>query len=241
MYRMKEIIIPSLGMHIVKKGYSCRIGRKALRGENVMRTSERQKLINRKRSEENRIYLILNNFKSRCQSCKKEIVYGDRWITLTYPLQLRPLTLDEAHKNFTRMLKKIKRKYPNSKYMGKTENTDKGNLHHHLLISRDVPHDYIVELWREFNNRIDDVEIYSLVDMKLANYFVKNEGSHKVTECKYTQSKNLVKPIIKVKILKAKTWRSEPKAKEGFDIIDVQNYFDSLGFEAQKYIMVKRC
>ena len=182
--------------------------------------------------------MILNNFKEKSFDSKGKVCHGDRWITLTYAR--KPASFEEAHKNLTIFLKKIKRNYKACKYIAKTEETDKGFLHHHLIISRDVPHDVIAELW-PFSNHADDKEIYNLDDLKLSFYFIKNDGSHKCARSKFTHSRNLVKPVIRIRTVLASSWRREPVAKRGYDIYDVQNYFDYFGFEAQEYILKRRC
>lgn len=239
-YRQKITYVASRDMYIVQKGFSARYGKKSFRSINMNETSESQKLINRRLADEKIIYLILENFRERKVDGNK-VEQGDRFITLTYKKELRPTTLDEAHEILAKVMKAIKRKYKACKYISKTEMPEGGAVHHHLLITRDVPHDYIAKLWSKYCNRIDDKEIYSLEDFKLANYFVKNEASHKCKEFKYRKSANLTKPKVTVKIIKAHTWKAEPVAKRGYAVVDVQNYFDLFGFEAQRYTMVRRC
>ena len=223
-------------MYIIKNGCAARAGRKVLRGINRGKTCERQKQINENLAAEKRAYLILNNFVAR-HDTGKELVRGDRWITLTYKPGRKPDSLDCAHKNLTTMLRKIKRKYKACKYIAKTEDPGNGNFHHHLIMSRDVPHDFIAGLWFDFSSHIDDEEIYSLADFKLIYYFLKSDGSHKCIAAKYSASRNLDKPIVKVTIMRSGHWRREPVPKRGYEIFDTQNYFDVFGFEAQKYFM----
>ena len=103
-----------------------------------------------------------------------------------------------------------------------------------------MPHDVLADLW-SFSNHIDDKEIYSLEDLKLCFYFIKNDGSHKCVRSKFTSSRNLEKPLIRVKTVLASSWKREPVPKRGYDIHDVQIYFDYFGFEAQEYILKRRC
>ena len=76
MYRQKIIYIPRLDMYIIKKGFSTRIGKKALRGLNSSKTSEQQKRINEELAAERRAHQILNNFDARHDN-GREIVPGD--------------------------------------------------------------------------------------------------------------------------------------------------------------------
>ncbi|MBR0365566.1 MAG: hypothetical protein IJH94_02035 [Clostridia bacterium] len=223
-------------MYIIKKGFSTRIGKKALRGLNISKTSEQQKRINEELAAERRAHQILNNFDARHDN-GREIVPGDWWITLTYRRECKPESLDEAHTNLTKLLKKLRRKNKEFKYIAKTEDPGNGNYHHHMIISRDISLDDIHRLWSEFSNHIEAREIYNLSDMSLLDYFLKGAGTHKCKAAKYAASRNLEKPVVIVKIIRAGHWRREPRPKRGYEVKDVQNYFDCFGFEAQKYIM----
>ncbi|MGN0162843.1 MAG: hypothetical protein ACI4EA_04570 [Candidatus Ornithomonoglobus sp.] len=242
MYRQKRTELRDGDIIMVEKGYAPRIGKKGGRGQIISVTSEKQKEINANRASRNRINLIINNFNWRYELGK--VTYrGDHWITLTYKKDMRPADIDSAHKIFTKLLQFIKRKHPEVKYMGKTELPPSGNVHHHLIISRheinghDVILDLIKNKWFKYSANVKCEEIYSLLDEQLANYFIKCEHSHKCDKCKYTQSLNLKKPVVKVKILKPKTFRKEPKAIKGYEIVSVNNYQDYFGFDAQRYVM----
>lgn len=222
---------------IRKKYFSLRYGKKNIpRNANIQESSEQQKRINKKRSDEKRELLMLNNFN-----------VGDWWITLTYSKEKRPEDIDEAHNIFRKLLQRIKRRLKRRgiefKYMGKTEMPKSGAVHHHLVINGDIEISEIFDMW-EYGSLRDVKRIYKLDDFKLADYFVKGENSrHKEADCRYTQSRNLVKPVEKVRIIKSGHWRMEPRPIKGYDILagSVQNYNDDVGFEMQRYVMVKRC
>lgn len=243
-YRKKRIMLRGGDIVIIEKGFAPRIGKKGGRGEITGKTSERQKLINAQRAEKNRKYLILNNFNWREES-GKTVRRGDHWITLTYRNETRPADINDAHMIFVKLLRYIKRKFPDVKYIGKTERPPSGNVHHHLIISRheadghDVILDIIKDRWFKYSTNVKAAEIYSLLDEQLANYFIKGEHSHKCDECKYTQSRNLKKPDVKIEILSQKTFRKKPKAVKGYRIVDLKNYQDFFGFDAQIYVMRK--
>ncbi len=222
---------------IRKKYFSLRYGKKNIpRSPNTQKSSEQQKRINKKRSDENRELIMINNFP-----------VGSWWITLTYIKEKRPKDINEAHNIFRKFLQRIKRwlkkKGIEFKYMGKTEMPKSGAVHHHLVINGNVEVSEIFDMW-EYGNLKDVKRIYKMNDFKLADYFVKGEGSrHKESDCRYTQSRNLVKPVEKVRIIKSGHWRREPRPVKGYDILEgsVRNYNDDAGFEMQRYVMVKRC
>lgn len=231
MYFKREIMIQALGMIINEKYVSPRYGKYVQRSQNFLETSEAQAKINQRLKDNDKIYKILGNFNARTNKAA-----GDWFITLTYTPGRKPKDLAEAHGNLRKFVRRIKRKFKNCKFMAKTENTATNNLHHHLFISAEVPVEYMYECWKQFNSRIDIRNIYCLDDFKLANYFVKNEKTHSITECKYIMSRNLDKPVVKVKKIKSKRWTKEPKARKGYEVIAVENFFDYFGFEKQMYI-----
>lgn len=212
---------------IVEKKFSGRFGKKCLRSRNTTETCERQKAINRRRADERRILLGMNNFKP-----------GDWWITLTYSRGSRPSSLDEAHKNFTKFLAKLKRKYGDVlKYMGKTEVPSSGAVHHHLILCSDVDLKDVFSIWK-FGNIKNVKQIYSVLDMELMNYFVKHDVESCV-ECKFTSSRNLKKPDVKVEKIRSRSVLKKPRPKKGYSVTDVQEFEDELGFAVQRYVMMK--
>lgn len=212
---------------ITEKKFSGRYGKKCIRSRNTGETIERQKAINRRRADERRILLGMNNFS-----------LGDWWITLTYSRDNRPSAFDEAHKNFTKFLAKLKRKYgADLKYMGKTELPSSGAVHHHLILCGNVDLKDVFSMWK-FGNIKNVKQIYSVLDMELMNYFVKHDVESCV-ECKFTASRNLKKPDVKVEKIRSRSVLKKPRPKKGYVVTDIQEYDDELGFAVQRYVMVK--
>lgn len=235
----------------VEKYFSLRYGIKRYAGARLNSTSDKQKEINKKRAAQKREDLIYNNFGE-----------GDWWITLTYPRELRP-RFEEAHIVFTKFLAKVKRKYKMFKYIGCTDDNIKGNnAHHHGVFSWGGATDKkgqqlngfdLLEMWRKhigINRGGGKVErIYNTENGDLARYFNKETpktydadgNATSVVEKKFTGSRNLDKPVVIKRVIKNNTWRKVPAAKKGYEVKDVYNGFDFVGFEKQTYILRKRC
>lgn len=92
-------------------------------------------------------------------------------------------------------------------------------------------------------------EIYNMDNGELIKYFNKripihNDSNGNVIDylpVKFSHSRNLVKPIVIKKIITNKSWRRIPKPRKGYDITDLFNGSDFIGFEKQTYILRKRC
>ena len=228
---------------LVRKYKSPRYGkRNNTRSSNLNETNEVQKKINERNRQEQIVAEILENFNK-----------GDWWVTLTFSREERPSSTDDACKIFGRFIQKIKRKLKSKrmifrmgkeidpKVIGVVEMPPSGAVHIHFLISGDVPADLIFDNWTY--GKVKAIQrIYDLNNLKLANYLVKGEGAtHKVTEHKFYKTRNLKKPKVEREIIKAEKWLKNPKPIRGYRVVEdsVINYTDDIGFDAQKYILIK--
>lgn len=175
------------------------------RSENREKTREGQKQINRKMSAYKKIWDVCNNFDK-----------GDYWLTLTYRQGERPEDIQTAHKNLKKLMRNVnyflkKRGFENV-YMGKSERGRKGGLHHHLMIKA-YPGliEYIMKKWECGKIYIDTA--YSENLQQLGEYFAKEDAA--AVETLFTASRNLKKPKIVRKKIKAKTFRQDPPMKKG--------------------------
>ena len=113
-----------------KKYHSGRYGAPGIRrGKKENPTPEAVKKVNQKNREENVQRIILANFDER-----------DCHITLTYTMENRPESMEEAKKDRAKLLDRMRREYrklgQELKYIGGTEKGKKGAYHHHILINR---------------------------------------------------------------------------------------------------------
>lgn len=170
-----------------------------------------QSNLNDKNSKKHLIRLINTNFTKQ-----------DIWMTLTYKDGKLPADLDQAKKDMTNYIRRLKRyakkhDLPELKYVYVTEYRDadskkKKRVHHHMIINfsdRDIAE----ELWngggRTQTRRLqpDDFGFEGL-----ARYISKDKGE--ATIKRYTPSRNLQQPKITVADKKITRRRAEKIAKE---------------------------
>lgn len=196
-------------------------------------TTESRKRMNDKKRAEKIQLLILANFDMGFH------------IILDYPKDQRPETYEEADKNFTKFLHKMSRKYKRQgkkfKYLGTTERGKRrAALHHHMIVES-LP-GIVEDIAAEWGDHIKIFKMYQDGGYKdLAEYFVKAETKEELTQGKsrFHRSRNLISPTERLE-RKAGTFHPEPKAPEGFRIIQesIKNgYNERIGVRYQHYLM----
>ena len=225
----------------VVKSYSKRIGEGKPRGKKEKATAEEMEKVNQKNAEARLRRLINANFG-----------YGDFHLVLTYKKDKRP-SPKEAKERLAKFLRILRREYKkigeDLKYINVTEYENKA-IHHHLIING-VDNANINKLIRDcwewgspHFTPLDDTGQHK----ELAAYFIKetsktyknDDGGAKQ---RYSCSRNLIKPVTKVSIIKkADKWIEEPKPKKGY-YIDKDTVYNGInlwnGRPIQYYTMVK--
>lgn len=228
---------------------------KRFRRENYKATSKQQEAINQRQAAERDLRYGIENFRK-----------GDKFIRLSHQKNNYPLSFEEADKILTSFLKKLKRKYPELRYMANTELGSRGGLHHHLLIPEDFDMNIIIDMWiKHCGGGFHIKDVYSGDMVQLASYFTKgsideqisggNESLYadlqrehsKIKKMKIHKSRNLKKPPEPIKKpCRADSWREEPKTQViGDYIYDVKPGSVCVGFTAdgypyQRYILIRR-
>lgn len=202
------------------------------RGESVPRstnqnfTPKQLEEMNYQKSIKNLSRLINTNFKT-----------GDYFITLTHR---RACSEDEALHERTLFLRRLRNFTKKSgfilKYIGVTEGiTDNKRMHHHFIINNfnnlpvnnvDIV-DTVMNLWkagRVMFSKLDNFADYT----GLARYVTK-EG-HIKNKKRWIQSKNLAKPVEKIKVLKRKTILKPPA---GYKVLFQQMFISDISGEMQ--------
>lgn len=203
-------------------------------------TTERQQRYNDKLRVRKLYHLLRMNF------CG-----GDTNVSLHYKRGMCPPDERTAKKDIAETLRRIKRKYPDSKYIYSTHTTDRGSIHHHLILTKDVPFYLIAETWRavtggsisngsflyEDKNTYKKLAAYLL---GLSQNMLGDEKNH--TRAKYTRgytgSRNLMKPSKEYREVQAKTWRKQPPVPNGYRIAELINGKDLFDMPFQHYILV---
>ncbi len=219
----------------VFKYFSTRYGNSgARRGIRDKPTPEQQMKVNRDHAERKLRWLINENFKA-----------NDIHLVVTYKRENRP-DIETALKQRRNMLRRFERVYENAgiefKYIAVTEYKNTA-IHHHLIINR-IDVSLLQDKWTFGKLRptyLDDTGDYS----ELAAYLIKETDKTFRNEevpisKRWSCSKNLKKPKITKKIIKANTWNKIPKAIKGY-YIDTDSIYNGThkftGHPYQSYTM----
>lgn len=171
---------------------------------------------------------------------------NDYFVCLTYKKDERPPNIEEAKDDFTKFSRSIRRKYKDLgyelKWMRNVEVGSRGAIHIHLVINRIPDADVLIK--KEWDH--GGVHIQLLYEQgnfkKLAEYITKTEKNSKgLKETNYSTSRNLPVPEPKKKVMKGKTFHSEPK-KKGY-VLDKESYYEGInpvtGYAFRYYTLIK--
>lgn len=150
---------------------------------------------------------------------------GDLFVTLTHGDRVTPKEADKELTNFLRRLKRWRVKHDLSelKYIARTE-CERKREHHHLIIN-DMPMEAIYDLWklgRVMISRLEPGGDYT----GLAVYVMKECAEPQ--KRRWRASKNLAKPIVTIKKLKAEKGRKLQPPK-GYAVVECFEYFSAYG------------
>ena len=251
----------------IEKCFSLRYGKKCSRGGNVSGTPETQKEINARRAKRNREDLIINNFSEgdiwasltyprdlrpdTPDAAHKTVTAFMKKIKRKYPdvkYFLKTETGETGNHHHHMFFS----------WGGHTKEilfTDKRT---EKEIRSVVPMDEkdLKNLWREHigmekgrRGGGDVKEIYNLSNGELLEYFGKRipkttDADGKPKEYlyeKYSHSRNLKKPVVVKKVISNKSWRRVPRPRKGYEVTELWNGTDAVGFEKQTYVLRKRC
>lgn len=184
---------------------------------------------------------------------------GDLHVILTYRKEIRP-SPEEARKELENFLARLRRRFRkygfDLKYIVATEYLSK-HIHHHLVVNnvntgKETTADMIRMLWSkkkdgEVRGNPKFVQLYDSGEYsQLADYLIKEtEKSFRREDSavgqRYSSSRNLVHPVKTETDKPSRTWKKDPRPKEGYYILpeSVYNGFDCLGYPYQRYVEVK--
>lgn len=215
----------------VYKTYSARYGKNLPRSPNSNPTPEAVKK-NNERLAEMKLRLLLNeNFRA-----------GDLFVTLTY--SKAPDTA-EAKKELARFIRAARAKYKAAglemKYISVTEYQSM-RIHHHIVMNSIDPR-ILQDIWSL--GRVRPVQLYGIDFAGLATYLIKEtkktfRESDAPSRKRWNQSKNLRPPKEIIKVVSAKRWATEPKARRGFMLLtdSIVNDVSPFGIPYQHYRLV---
>lgn len=230
----------------VAKYISGRIGTKEQRRGREKPTAEKVKRWQDKRAEQNCFDLLHCNFRP-----------GDLWMTFTYPPKARPTaeTVREDIGHFRKRLRKLFRKAGKElKYILSVGRGKRGAVHFHMVLTKIDP-ELVENAWQEtagteacpyprVNTRHLDRSGYW---PKLAGYIVKNgletfRSEDTIFSRRFVASTNLKKPKIRVEIIRAAGWKTEPPDRKEWrvDRESLWNGSGPAGFPYQSYTLIRR-
>lgn len=184
----------------------------------------------------------LNKAKNARRRIKNNFEEDDYYFTLTFKKEIRPATLEEAKKIWTKLQRKIRSEYKKQKiefkWMINIEKGSRGAIHFHLIMNRLENGDKLIrKLWKYGGIYIQ--LLYERGDYKaLAEYMTKQaeEGE----ESYYSHSRNLPIPEPRVKKLKGE-WK-DIEAYKGY-YIDKDSVVEGInpvtGYKYRHYTMIR--
>lgn len=239
MYFLKEII--SGRVHEYVKSYTKYEGSHKRREKRAAKTTEQMEKENYRNAVKKLTRILNCNFRD-----------GDLWVTLTYRKDKRPDPA-VAKKQFGNFIKRLRyrfnKKREKLKWVAVTEYKNKA-IHHHLVINNPDGINVVKllqEKWKEYG--IVHIEpLYSDGQYKdLAEYMVKEtEKTFREKDGgrmhRWGSSRNLDKPKVRYRIVRAARWNPQPKAKKGY-VLDTDSIVNGVnvytGREYQSYTMIR--
>ncbi len=224
----------------VYKYHSSRYGKKGIeRSENINESPEAVKRVNERAAETKLRNLLNANFG-----------YKDIHLVLTYRKDERPAP-ELARKQLEKFIRSLRANYrklgAELKYITVTEYHNKA-IHHHVVLNNVSGYEIsdFMDIWPYGQPR--PTFLYKTGEYsQLASYLIKEtsktfNSENSLYGKRWCQSRNLKQPIIKKRIIHARTWRDQPKSSKDWIIYgEVENgYHEITGFEYQFYTMVRR-
>ena len=184
------------------------------RTENKNTTPEEKQVINMREARLKLTRIINCNFDK-----------NDSFIRLSYIKKVSDAEAIQDYRNFIRRLKYYIRanNLPELKYVSVTER-GKGKVHHHIIMNfTDI--NKIKNIWD--NGGVYSVNLWSEDYEGLANYITKETIRNEHGK-RWSQSRNLEKPIIEVQELK-KEPKNGPEIPKGYTLIESKCYVTAAG------------
>lgn len=147
--------------------------------------SKGDKKQNSRKSRWNLMRLINSNFDEK-----------SKFTTLTFADNI--VDLDQAHIEFDKFMKKMRRRYGNFKYAAVVEFQKRGAVHYHVISDWPyIPNDELRKLWGNGFVRINQIEHVDNVGAYVSKYMSKAEPDIRLRQRKnYFTSKNLDRPVV---------------------------------------------
>lgn len=233
---IKETYVTGAVIEVTKKFTYTYKGKATKRSPKAKETPETQKKQNEGIAIKKLRRLINANFK-----------YGDYHLVLNYKKECRPKTPEEAKDDLEKFFRKMRTAYKKQgkqfKYVATTE-YGKNSLHHHLVINC-IDIKIINDIWKHGRPGLFPLDNTGQYE-QLASYLIKqtketfNDPNRQVHKKRWCASTNLEQPEPIIEIVKANSWREDPKPVKGYMIEKCySDVNDITGYPYQFYNMVK--
>lgn len=120
-----------------------------------------------------------------------------KFITLTFADNVQDL--DQAHKEFDKFIKRMRRRYGKFKYAVAIEFQKRGAVHYHMMSDLPyIPKQELAKIWGQGFVRINDIKHVDNVGAYLSKYMTKGDGRDPRLRGRkmYLTSKNLDRPLV---------------------------------------------
>lgn len=224
----------------VEKVYSSKYkSKKVVRSPKMARTAEVVRVINERNAEKKLRRIVNANFS-----------HTSLHMVLTYRPECRPASAEEARKDLANFWKALKRACKKAgtelKYVAVGEHSKRGVIHFHCVIDCGLALGEIQDCWKKGVARATPLRRdgdYS----KLASYLLKesketfNDPERSIHKKRWCASKNLIKPVPHIQIVKADSWREAPTAPKGYYVLkdSVNSGISEWGYPYQNYRCLK--
>lgn len=198
-----------------------------------------------------------NKAKKARRKLREYFKENDWLLTLTYRKECRPEDMKSCAKHFSKMIRILRKIYRKKGYelywIRNIENTPTNNWHIHLIVNSLPDTDTMLlfkTIWK--HGTTYPKLLYENGGFRnLADYITKDENTkkedvaegvldHRVTEAKYSSSRNM--PLTPPDEQLLKRWTKEPALKKGW-ILDKDSYFEGInpvtGYKYRHYTLIR--
>lgn len=213
-------------VRFVKRYFATRHGTKGqvFRSGNENRTSPSQETVNDRNKIERFAILANANFDT-----------GDYFVTFTYKSENRPSGIDEARKQWNKVLRRIRNGYKKQgaeiKYLWCLEHK-KYAWHYHLLCNNEINSALFSSVWeygKVHTENLDSREYHTVGEYMMKEQYIKEEKT-KTQRC-YGSSRNLIRPEADITILENDHWNENPEVDKYYTIVEGSLHNDEVDID----------
>lgn len=202
------------------------------------------------------------NVLNKAKRCRHRLLEyftpGDLFITLTYEVKNRPEDMKGAKKDFTDLMKVLRKRYKKTgteiRWIRNIEQGTRGAWHIHLVIKNiNGITDVIRDAWKkggiysvaiQLNDKIYDEDFTRLADYMTKDEHtaeIKADGTQskpRISQASYSTSRNM--PLPEPTVDRLVRWKPIPKPNKGYYIAKIHEGINPVtGFMYRRYTMIR--